>query len=351
MKFKMRFAEQIVGLFVLLAIAFLTFTIFLLASNQRWFVRDYTFYSSFPTARGLSRGMAINFKGFKIGQVDQIILTTDNQVDIRMTVFKQYYEKITQNSIIELSSNILGGSELLLHPGISSEPLPLADGSTIPALGTKEAAILINDRKVILSREADPITGLLGQIDPILASVDTVLQTLDRTLTATNNVIAGQNAGPVGDILANLAGISDTLNQDVGGLSGQVGSVLSNTDLIAANLVKTSEGLTETEGLVLKLLDPQGSFATLFDDNNEIYDMLVALLADVQTSVDDINVLTSFLVDTRPQLTGLLEETQAALDQGQDVLEGLSNNPLIRGGIPEEVAQPTTFQSIRDEEF
>lgn len=350
MKFKMRFAEQIVGLFVLLAIAFLTFTVFLLASNQRWFVRDYTFYSTFPTAKGLSRGMAINFKGFKIGQVDEINLNEDNQVDVRLTIFKQYWEKVRDPSVIELSSNILGGSELLLHPGVK-KTVPLPDGSVIPAVGTKDAAVYINNRDVVLSREADPISGLLAQVDPILANVETVLATLDRTLNATNNVIAGQNAGPIGDLLANLATISDTLNADMGGLTGQVSSVLGNTDMITANLVKTSQGLTETEGLVMRLLDPQGSLATLLNDDNEIYDMLVDLLNGVQTSVNDINTLTAFLKDTRPQLTGLLEETQSALTQGQDVLEGLSNNPLIRGGIPGEAVQPTTFQSIRDEEF
>ena len=53
----------------------------------------------------------------------------------------------------------------------------------------------------------------------------------------------------------------------------------------------------------------------------------------------------------QPQIVGLLEQGRTTLDQGQDVLEALKNNPLLRGGVPDRREQQTTFQSYRDEEF
>ncbi len=47
----------------------------------------------------------------------------------------------------------------------------------------------------------------------------------------------------------------------------------------------------------------------------------------------------------------LLEEGRQTITTGQAVLQGIRNNPLIRGGIPEAREQPTTFRSVRDEEF
>ena len=98
--------------------------------------------------------------------------------------------------------------------------------------------------------------------------------------------------------------------------------------------------------------------ATLLDDDNRLYDQITAIIADVEDSIAslrgsiaEVQEFTAYLNTTQPQISGLLEEGRQTLDTGQDVLEGLRNNPLLRGGIPEEQEQQTTFQGIRDEEF
>ncbi len=59
MKFRIRFAHQIVGIFVLLAILGIAAILILLGINQRWFAKDYYFWSTFRSAGGLSVGMPI----------------------------------------------------------------------------------------------------------------------------------------------------------------------------------------------------------------------------------------------------------------------------------------------------
>src|SRR6056297_750641 len=100
MKFKIRFADQIVGVFVFLAILALAGILILMGFNQRWFAKDYFFTSRFQSAEGLKPGMAINLKGFQIGSVDSIMLNDDNTVEIEFHIYDIYWEKVKQNSVL-----------------------------------------------------------------------------------------------------------------------------------------------------------------------------------------------------------------------------------------------------------
>jgi phospholipid/cholesterol/gamma-HCH transport system substrate-binding protein len=79
MKFSIRFADQVVGALVLLALAILIVVIFMLGINQRWFIRDPLYKTYFSSVSGLSRNMAVQYMGFTIGNVKNFGLVTDTQ--------------------------------------------------------------------------------------------------------------------------------------------------------------------------------------------------------------------------------------------------------------------------------
>ena len=57
MKFGFRHADKFVGLFVLVAVVFLTGAVVVTSINKRWFARDYEYFTRFFSADGLSVGM------------------------------------------------------------------------------------------------------------------------------------------------------------------------------------------------------------------------------------------------------------------------------------------------------
>ena len=59
MKFRIRFADQIAGFFILVAILALAATLIFIGINQRWFARNYSFRSRFESGGGLTAGMPI----------------------------------------------------------------------------------------------------------------------------------------------------------------------------------------------------------------------------------------------------------------------------------------------------
>lgn len=364
MKLRYRFANQVVGLFVILAMAAAIALIVLMGANQRWFRKNYEYYARFDSAKDVSVGMAITFRGFTIGRVNDITLTDSNEVNVLFTIQEEYIEKVTRDSIIQVVTSPLGGGEILFHQG-REETDHLPEGSQIPIYESKQGLRLREENRVIILRDADPIAQALGQLDPILTNVDRVLLNVVDLTEEIELTLRGEASGPVSDTLASLEGTVAELQQTVVRVNRvidettvQVNDLLANVEAITVNLEQTSAALADPTGLVPTLLDPKGSIATILDDDNQLFNQIQGIIVSLQASIDGLNdnldqvaEFTGYLNTTQPQISSILEEGRATLDSGQDVLEGLRNNPLLRGGIPEAREQPTTFRGIRDEEF
>ncbi|MFP3958685.1 MAG: MlaD family protein [Spirochaetaceae bacterium] len=340
MRFRIRFASQVVGVFLLVAIGLFVFILISMGANQRWFARNYYYYTTFTSARGLSVGMPIEFKGFQIGKITDIELTEENDVRATFYIEDRYMDKVHENSIIRLVSNPLGlGGGLLFHQG--REPTdPIPEYSYIPSWDTKEARYLVERNEVIAPRSQDPVNELLTQLEPILDNANRVLVSLDTAMVEIAGTLSGDSRGPMSDIL-----------READATLAQLETVLENLDTITANLAVASEEMRDPTGLATRLVDPKGSMQTFLDDGNRIYDEVEQILSGVNESVERLEELSRFASDSTPQLAGLLEEGRRTLDSGQDVLEGLRNNPLLRGGIPTRIDQPDTFESYRDDYF
>ncbi len=351
MKFHIRFAEQIVGFFVLLALLMILVIIILMGINQRWFSKDYYFTSRFISGTGLSVGMPLTLKGFKIGSVDKIELNDGNTVEVSFHIFDTYYDKVTKNSVLELSVSPIGigGSGLLFYPGVSRQLIP--DGSFIPSLDFKQGKDLVKRGMVHKPPENDTILNIVNEIGPLMAHIDEATVSLNDLLVTVNKTFKGEQTGPAGDIVNRINKLTGQLNTLIADASGKIHTILGNTSGITANLQTTTAGLTDTKGLVTRLLDPKGSLAKLLNDNLELYNQITGILSNVQMTADELKTFTGYINNSRPQISELLEGSREALQKGEDVLEALSNNPLLRGGISEKIQPATTFRGYREEDF
>ena len=293
MKFKIRFAEQIVGVFVLLAVALLAAVLILMGTNQRWFSKDYYFSSKFPTADGLSSGMAIRFKGFQIGVVDAVFLNPDNSVGIRFHVYDTYIEKVTRNSVLELATSPIGlGGGLSFHPG-KDGGAHLPEGSYIPSTSTADGQALVKRGLVEIPQNVDTITKLIGEVGPILQNANTTLESMQRLIAAVNGSIVGRSAGSVGGTLMSAQTAVENINAVVGRMGPKVNGVLDNLNVLSAAVKKASES---PRGIVQGLLQPRGSIATILNDNNAL-ENVAALYKGLSALIEDPRNLRSHIVE------------------------------------------------------
>jgi phospholipid/cholesterol/gamma-HCH transport system substrate-binding protein len=375
MKFKIRFAEQIVGIFVLAAIVGIAVILIFIGINQRWFARNYTFRSRFESAAGLSVGMPITLQGFEIGAISRISLAADNKVDVLFTIHDTYYEKVRANSVLELASSPIGlGTTLKFHPGRNAGP-PQEEMSLIPALDSEEGRAILERGLVEMPKGEDVIGSVIAKVNPILDEVRSTIAQIRRITTTVDAALNG-TGGPVGTMVTDLSGTPAKVNRTIDDVTVRVNTLLDRLAEISDNLqdvsvqAKTTVGdlsvelgeisrnvnemtadLKNTQGLAKRLLDPKGSIDTILDDQNELYGRVDSLLKNANEIVAQLRGFVEFVNSARPQITGILERVPGTLDQGKDVLEAVKNNPLLKGGVPSRREQPSTLKSYRNEEF
>ena len=341
MRFRIRFAQQVVGFFILVALATLVVVLILMGLNQRWFDRGYRFYSRFQSADGLTPGMPIHLRGFEIGKVTSVDLNSNNRVNVVLQIYSEYYDKVKPNSVLELQQGTFGiGGGLNFLPGKNLLP-PMEPDSFLPSTDTLLGKNLLAQGLVDQPSNNDQMSAILAEVQTTLSSVNLLINNVNSAIDgASNNQLSGLLQG----VTATLRSLDSVLTESAHGL-------VPNLSAITANLAHLSSQLQDPKGLIPKLLDPKGSLATILNDNNQLYNEVQSILDQVNQTLVQVRGLTQYLNQSTPQITGVIEDTRTTLKKADDVMTGLANNPLLKGGIPEKKPQNATFHDLRDEDF
>jgi len=364
MKFRIKYAQQVVGVFLLAGALALVVVLVFMGANQRWFARNYEFFSRFSSAEGITAGMSVRLKGFEIGKVSGVELNNSNRVRVEISIYEEYYPKIRPDSVLELSVSPigLGNGSMNLLPGLNMLP-PMEEHSFLPSSESVLGQALLAQGLVDRPQNTGAINGIIAQIEPLLTEVRATATGVTRLLGNINGAVEGKESNQISALIATVKNSVSTLDQVVSTTSTNVNGFLSpanqaSVSAMLTSIARLSSQMEDPKGLIPKLLDPQGSLKTLLDDKNELYNQLTGILTEVNRTlvqvtdtVADLKGLTSYLNRSTPQISGLLEDTKTTLKKTGDVMEGLSNNPLLKGGIPEKKAQTSTLQGQRDEDF
>jgi phospholipid/cholesterol/gamma-HCH transport system substrate-binding protein len=357
MRFRIKHADKVVGFFVLLAVLVMAAGIVFLGANQRWFSKDIRFTTRFTSAAGASPGTAIMMRGFQVGKVTRVKLNDQNQVDADFVIYDNYYPKVRVNSVLELVTSPIGlGTQLLFHPGKDDALIP--PGSSLPLADSDEGRDLIDQGLVDIPVKDDTVTRLLAGVNPLIENANKTVITINRTLTEINRAIAGQSSGPLGSIVTSASDAAASTDKMVADISAQAkGLVAKANDLVLSvnaitkNLEATTEAMRDPTGLVPKLLDAKGSLKTLLDDKNVLYDSINVSLGELQKTLKNVQDISGSLNDQMPTIAVTIDEGRTAIKQAQDVLTGLKNNPILKGGIPARTEQVPLSQSLREGNF
>jgi phospholipid/cholesterol/gamma-HCH transport system substrate-binding protein len=313
MKFTIRFADQIVGALIILAVGIVIFVIFMLGSSQRWFSRDNYYYTYFPSASGLSQNMAVQYKGFTIGRVKSIQLVKKDgidQVEVRFSIFDTYIDRVKNGSIVEVVVSpigALGGSQFIFHPGIGFDLLSNED--TIPAVGSIEANDLL--KKGLAQR---------GDRDD---SISNIINNVGATVTTLNKILE--------DVQEAFAGEDQTK---------PLGQTLGSVSAAAADLQKMMEEIRPTlahiEEIFGLMAAPDSSLAAILDPKGKVYTDLTQSLGAVSATLKNLEKTSDFVPAQLPQLALTISQFNSALKEFERVAIAAQNNPLLKKGVPEQ---------------
>jgi phospholipid/cholesterol/gamma-HCH transport system substrate-binding protein len=326
MKLAIRFADKIIGALVILALGILVFVIIMLGSSQRWFARDYQYKAYFNSAAGLSTNMPVLYKGFTIGRIKTIKLLDNDAVEVGFTIFDSYYDRVREGSLVEILRNPIGlGNQFLFSPGKGLNQVP--EGGTIPTVNSEEGKRLID---MALSERPEGEDS----IGNIVNTVATVLADLQEAVKGSDQTSLGRTFGGVETTVTGLSAIPAEIEQTLNMINSQLKPILSQLDDL-------TKALSKPEGTVMSILDSEGP----------VYKDLVKTLDGIAGTVQNLEKTIGFIPSQIPQLTVIISDVNVMLNTIQDLLISLTNNPILKGGIPEHKETQAGGTRPRDIEF
>ena len=334
MKLTIRFADQIVGALIILALGILIFAIFMLGSSQRWFSRDYYYKTYFQSAAGLSQNMAIQYKGFTIGQVKSIKLTDDDRVEVQFTIYDTYIERVTYGSLVEIVVSPIGallGNEFLFHPGLGK--IQISEGEVIPSVDTPEAKQLKESGLVNLPEDDNSISIIIDRVDTLLETLNVVLADLQDAIKGNDQTTLGHILTGVDSSVVGIQNLTEKLPADIEEILNNIVALLNPT-------------ITNINDLTTQFADPDGTVMRILNSQGEDYPNIASSLASIAGILKNLDDTTASLPT---QVPVLLIEVRSVLQQVNDVLVAVANNPLLKGGVPER--QETRAGGVHSRDF
>jgi phospholipid/cholesterol/gamma-HCH transport system substrate-binding protein len=277
--------------------------------------------------------MAVQYKGFAIGSVKDFHLTDDDNVEVIFTINEEYRDRVKRGSLVELQVSPIGlGNQFQFYAGKGQV---LADGAFIPPLGSALARELERQGLTGESQRDDSISVLMGRVNSIMSTLNSIMGHLDVALgEGTDATEIGKMIGSIGKTLEGVEVLPNSLENTINGLRLQLNPILANLNALTA-----------------ELNDPDGLIYTVLDTDKDVYTNLVGILGSVTSMLDNMDRTISFIPSQLPQVAGLLMDLRVTMRTAEDVLVSLTNNPLLKGGVPSMIDSQSSDISPRGIRF
>jgi phospholipid/cholesterol/gamma-HCH transport system substrate-binding protein len=308
-------AEKLAGLFLFLAILAGVGAILLVGQGKGWFQKTQAYLVFFPQSYNLQQGAAVKMFNTGIGTVTRlriIRVLDNNQVEVTIRVNAKYYDLIRLDSVAQVESPTILGSEFLsISPGTYGYP-PIEPYGTIPSRVKKTLADYLEEfqPEESLHKVKKFISNLADLGEQFKSHEQKFMATLNHFDEVLVSVI--QAKGTLGKLL----------------MQKDFYSRLENT------LVKIESTLKNSEAITRDIKSASGKLPNLVEKVNREIDQVKCILADLRKASG--------------QLPGLVETTDEAARSGKEVIDAVKANPLIKMTLPQRPASESIHLEPRD---
>jgi ABC-type transporter Mla subunit MlaD len=282
--FKLRFANEIAGLFVL-SIVFLTVgTLFIMAHSQQWFEtsRRYTVPLPEDGAYGLQEGAQVQYLGTVVGMVEEISVNPSGMA-ARFSVRRGFDELVREDTEVTLRRmwEVAGDTVLDIS---SSDGSPLPEGQVL-----KQATFDVGLMDIVR-------TSLHEEILPTLREIRAAAE--QAKLLATD---LRQKTAPVGPLLSRVDEFVDSLQHGDG---------------------------------ILQLILRDGALAAEVRDSVMLFQKLAERLTNITTSVhlaaEQLPGISKALRLELDDLPGSVLQLRSLLNEAEKLIEGVQRHWLLK---------------------
>lgn len=334
--FKFRYVNEIVGAFVLGAIALVVVAVVTIGLSQRWFTPVQTVVLVLPpdVSSGLRKGSDVVINGTVAGSVQDVTPSAGDPraSDVTLGIPRNFMASVHRNSDVRVRRalggvgdayvEILRGTGSVASAGVRLE-VPKDNVETNPAEAAQETILAIRNAAV-------PMMNNFAQVAADLHAPEGNFQ----KAVANANRIAGSVAeghGVAGRLVSDPA-----LGEQVAQAVPKMSAAVDDLRKVLQDAQKTTAQLPQ---MTATLNEDMRQIPALMAQTQETLKQVNAILADVQKTTAGIPETTRAVNQSAQALPGLVLQTQETLRQIQRLVEGAQRSWLMGGAVPQEPAR------------
>lgn len=305
--YRFRYASEIAGGFVLVAVALLIAGIYLAGHAQGWFQKKYILMTRFNTGDGtfgLQEGAEVRILGTLAGRVGEIVPAEDGGMTTRFELQNKFSRFVHTDSIAKVRKKfeVAGDAYVEITLGSGNQPL-LKSHQYIPCVRDEE---LIQAAKKMVDDFREAAVPMLDEIKQILAHV---------------NAITGQlreQEGVVGRLLGDpeWASSVDGIVRDVRRTAGQLPPLAEKLDSIMKDVQRLGQTLNTTA------------------------DRFPGIGQQAEAAVANVRTVSGSLTGQVANVEAVLLQAESMMRETQRLVEGLQHHWLVRKYVEQESATP-----------
>ncbi|KAA1261283.1 hypothetical protein LF1_38300 [Rubripirellula obstinata] len=189
--YRLRYANQLVGAFLLVVLLIAIVLTILLLRAGNYFVQQDRFWIEIHQSEldGLRRGIEVTMLGQSVGEIESVqYIDSSDRVRVNLAIDSEYSSQIFETSVLVPDRKFgIGTPVLVIQRGenINGPPKPLPPGSRIDAYQNQ------TDRIDQMSRDVTSVSESVFQVqqklDPAVASVDQAANDFSKTIASSMN--------------------------------------------------------------------------------------------------------------------------------------------------------------------
>lgn len=196
-----------VGIFVFAGVFLAMVIIFMLGSEKQLFKRQYTLTCFFKDISGLRVGAQVQLAGLNVGMVESIAFSPElgeKKVEIRLSLNKEFQERIRKDSTAEISTQgLLGDKFVTVSLGSPDQPI-LEDGD-----------LLASQERPSLYSIVEKGGAIMENLSTAAKSVSKVLQEVQEGQGLLHSLIYESKEKPLAADFAAMAGELKTASREL----------------------------------------------------------------------------------------------------------------------------------------
>ena len=310
--------EQLAGGFLLVLIIFTVVTLLVIAQAKGWFQTQNTYLIKFRQGYNLHQGSLVKMFNAEIGKVALLSITQTTerpQVEVTIKVNQEYANLIRQDSVAEVVSPTLIGSEYVeISPGTSGYP-KIEPYGTIPSRERK--SVTEHLAELASEENIEKVKVMLGH----LAQFSEQLRNDEKVM------------------LAALTHLDEVL-KNITEAKGSLGMLVMQKDFIVQfnqrldRMERTWSGfLVEAKTVMVDLKPTAQNLGVFTKSINQELEPLKAIVANIKAGSEE--------------LPDLMEAATGTARSAKQTMDAIKANPLIRMTAPEGAKSQTIHVSPR----